>query len=110
MIRHAARMLAIMYCVCSQPAYSNYEFQAVTPPLSFSQFCIQYPEDCQHHDDRRIRDFRSSIQRWRELAQINSTVNVGMTVRWKGSGVEEEGYDAKTGKGVVSVDRATSAH
>ncbi|MGY3038074.1 putative transglutaminase-like cysteine proteinase [Bradyrhizobium sp. USDA 4354] len=78
MIRHAARMLAIMYCVCSQPAYSNHESQAVTPPLSFSQFCIQYPEDCQHHDDRRIRDFRSSIQRWRELAQINSTVNFGI--------------------------------
>ncbi|WP_253075124.1 transglutaminase-like cysteine peptidase [Bradyrhizobium sp. 159] len=67
-----------MYCVCSQPAYSNYESQAVTPPLSFSQFCIQYPEDCQHHEDRRIRDFRSSIQRWRELAQINSTVNSGI--------------------------------
>lgn len=78
MIRHAIRMPAIMYCVCSQPAYSNYESQAVTPPLSFSQFCIQYPEDCQHPEDRRIRDFGSSIQRWRELAQINSTVNSGI--------------------------------
>ncbi len=78
MIRHAACMLAILYCVGGQPAYSSYESQAVTPPLSFSQFCIQYPKDCQHHDDRRIRDFRSSIQRWRELAQINSTVNFGI--------------------------------
>ncbi|MCJ9734181.1 transglutaminase-like cysteine peptidase [Bradyrhizobium sp. PRIMUS42] len=75
MIRHATRMLAIVYCVCSQPAYSSYESQAVTPPLSFSQFCVQNPEDCQRHEDRRIRDFRSSIQRWRELAEINSTVN-----------------------------------
>lgn len=81
MIRHAVRMLAIMCYVVSQPAYSNYESQAVTPPLSFSQFCIQYPEDCQRHDDRRIRNFRSSIQRWRELAQINSTVNFGITPR-----------------------------
>ncbi|WP_225174029.1 MULTISPECIES: transglutaminase-like cysteine peptidase [unclassified Bradyrhizobium] len=71
-------MLAIMYCVYSQPAYSSYESLALTPPLSFSQFCMQYPEDCQHHDDRRIRDFRSSIQRWRELAQINSMVNFGI--------------------------------
>lgn len=78
MFRHAIRMLAMMYCVCSQPARSNYESQSVMPPLSFSQFCIQYPEDCQHHADRRIRDFRSSIQRWRELAQINSTVNFGI--------------------------------
>ncbi|OSI68964.1 hypothetical protein BSZ22_20325 [Bradyrhizobium canariense] len=78
MIRHALRMLATIYCICSQPAYSSYESQAVAPPLSFSLFCIQYPEDCQHHDDRRIRDFRSSIQRWRELAQINSTVNFGI--------------------------------
>lgn len=78
MIRHATRMLAIMYCVYSQPAYSSYESLALTPPLSFSQFCMQYPEDCQHHDDRRIRDFRSSIQRWRELAQINSMVNFGI--------------------------------
>ncbi|MCK1297326.1 transglutaminase-like cysteine peptidase [Bradyrhizobium sp. 24] len=75
MIRHALRMLATIYCICSQPAYSSYEPQAVAPPLSFSLFCIQYPEDCQHHDDRRIRDFRSSIQRWRELAETNSTVN-----------------------------------
>lgn len=78
MIRHALRMLATMYCVCSQPAYSNYKSQAVAPPLSFSQFCVQYPEDCQRHDDCRIRDFRSSIQRWRELAEINSTVNFGI--------------------------------
>jgi len=78
MIRHAFRMLAIVYCVCGQPAYSSYELQAVTPPLSFSQFCIQYPDDCQRQGDRRIRDFRSSIQRWRELAQINSTVNFGI--------------------------------
>ncbi|MBR0703699.1 transglutaminase-like cysteine peptidase [Bradyrhizobium diazoefficiens] len=78
MIRHAFRMLAIVYCVCGQPAYSSYESQAVTPPLSFSQFCIQYPDDCQRRGDRRIRDFRSSIQRWRELAEINSTVNFGI--------------------------------
>lgn len=81
MIRHASRILAIAYCVCSQPACSNHVVQAVTPPVSFSQFCIQYPDDCQHHDDRRIRDFRSSIQRWRELAHINSTVNFGITPR-----------------------------
>lgn len=36
---------------------------------------------------------------------VNVAANeVGMTVRWKGSGVEEKGYDAKTGKCVVSVD------
>jgi len=36
---------------------------------------------------------------------VNVAANeVGMTVRWEGSGVEEKGYDAKTGKCVVSVD------
>lgn len=85
MIRHAMRMLATMYCVCSQPAYSNYESLAVAPPFPFSQFCIQYPEDCQNHDDRRIRNFRSSIQRWWDLAQINSTVNSGITPRGRPS-------------------------
>ncbi|TFV71259.1 hypothetical protein E4K64_27810 [Bradyrhizobium frederickii] len=39
---------------------------------------MQYPEDCQRHDDPRIRDLRFSIQRWRELAQINSAVNFGI--------------------------------
>jgi len=78
MIRHAPRMLAVVYCVISQPAYSDYEPQAVIPPFSFSRFCIEYPEDCQRHADRRITDFRSSRQRWRELAQINSTVNFGI--------------------------------
>jgi len=24
MIRHAVRMLTVMYCVCGQPAYSNH--------------------------------------------------------------------------------------
>jgi GDPmannose 4,6-dehydratase len=29
---------------------------------------------------------------------------VGMQIRWEGAGVDEKGYDAKTGKCVVSVD------
>ncbi|MDE5447208.1 hypothetical protein GWG65_39075 [Bradyrhizobium sp. CSA207] len=75
MIRHAARMLALVYCVCSQPAYSSLEMQEVVPPLSFTLFCTQYPEDCQERRDRRITDFRSRRQRWRELNQINLSVN-----------------------------------
>lgn len=75
MIRHAARMLALVYCVCSQPAYSSLEMQEVVPPLSFTLFCTQYPEDCQEQRDRRITDFRSRRQRWRELNQINLSVN-----------------------------------
>ena len=75
MIRHAARMLALVYCVCSQPAYSSLEMQEVVPPLSFTLFCIKYPEDCQEQRDRRTTDFRSRGQRWRELNQINSSVN-----------------------------------
>lgn len=78
MIRHAVRMLAIAFCVFSRPAFSSYALQAAIPPFSFSQFCLQYPEDCQRHEDRRVRDFRSSIQRWRQLAQVNSTVNFGI--------------------------------
>lgn len=78
MIRHAARMLGMMYCVCSQPAYSSYELQGIIPPFSFSQFCIQYPKDCELHNDRRTRDLRSLGQRWQEITQINSTVNFGI--------------------------------
>ncbi|WP_246649313.1 transglutaminase-like cysteine peptidase [Bradyrhizobium canariense] len=68
-------MLALVYCVCSQPAYSGLEMQEVLPPLSFTLFCTQYPEDCQEQQDRRTMDFRSRRGRWRELNQINSSVN-----------------------------------
>lgn len=78
MIRHAACMLAMMCCVFSQPAFSSYELQGVVPPFSFSQFCIQYPQDCLPHSDRRTKDLRSLVQRWQEITQINSTVNFGI--------------------------------
>lgn len=78
MIRQAARMLATMYCVCTQPAHSTIETLEVVPPLSFALFCIQYPEECEEQPDRRITNFQSRGQRWRELNQINSTVNVAI--------------------------------
>lgn len=78
MIRHVSRMLAMMYCVCSQPAHSDLGAPEVAPPLSFSLFCIQYPADCQEQRDRRITNYRSRMQRWRELNQINATVNFGI--------------------------------
>lgn len=78
MIRHAARMLVLACCVCSRPAYSTFELQEVVPPLSFMLFCTQYPDDCKEQRDRRITEFRSRGQRWRELNLINSTVNSGI--------------------------------
>ena len=42
---------------------------------------------------RQVRDFTE------RAFQAN-----GITIRWEGSGVEEKGYDAKTGKMLVSVN------
>ncbi|MBR0903892.1 hypothetical protein JQ588_14710 [Bradyrhizobium liaoningense] len=42
---------------------------------------MQYPEDCQVNDNRRIRDFCFSLRRSRELVQINVTVNFGIAPR-----------------------------
>ncbi|WP_247347464.1 MULTISPECIES: transglutaminase-like cysteine peptidase [unclassified Bradyrhizobium] len=38
-------------------------------------FCIKYPQDCREQRDRRTTDFPSRGQRWRELNQINWSVN-----------------------------------
>lgn len=39
----------------------------------------------------------------REFVDVAAS-EVGMRIRWEGTGVDEKGYDAKTGKCIVSVD------
>jgi predicted transglutaminase-like cysteine proteinase len=39
---------------------------------------MRYPAECESYHDRRINNFLSRGQRWRELNQINATVNFGI--------------------------------
>jgi predicted transglutaminase-like cysteine proteinase len=78
MIRLALCGLAVMLCMSSEPAHCYFEARSVEPPISFFLFCMRYPAECENYNDRRINNFLSRGQRWRELNQTNVTVNFGI--------------------------------
>jgi predicted transglutaminase-like cysteine proteinase len=78
MLKHVERVLAILFCVCNQPAHGSSEAEKVLPPFAFALFCARYPVECADHPDQRVRYSLSLPALWRELNQINSMVNFGI--------------------------------
>jgi predicted transglutaminase-like cysteine proteinase len=48
----------------------------VLPPIGYSRFCLNYPDDCRVHGiDFRLRNIALTPDRWNELNTVNQQVN-----------------------------------
>jgi predicted transglutaminase-like cysteine proteinase len=89
----ATLTLATLGVPVSEAAVFGLPLANVLPPIGYSRFCLNYPDDCQVHGiDFRLRNIALTPDRWQELNTVNRQVNhdiapevtsgTGATERW----------------------------